>query len=143
MSNDPAYEAELRQRWRINWLTSIAEFSDFELQQKSWFGGSEYNSPYWSFVEWMCRYFDDFGMSAGTESFISEGFMNEQEAEIIRDFHVAAAAYKAPKNDDYDHKAILADPAWRHVVALADTARTRLMDVIKDPSERAALQPAS
>jgi len=140
MSRDPAYLAEIRPTWRRNWLESIAEFADYDLQSRSWFGGPEYNSPYWSFVEWMCRYFDDYSLSFGYASFISDGFVSPEEAEAVQEFHAAADTYKAPGGNDYDHRAILSDPGWQHVVSLADGARLRLLSIIKEPSERALLQ---
>ena len=140
MSKDPAYLAEIRPTWRRNWLESITEFADYDLQRRSWFGGPDFNSPYWSFTEWMCRYFDDYALSFGYAKFIGDGLVSQDEANAVREFHAAADAYKAPGGDDYNHSAILSDPAWLHVVSLADTARLRLLTIIKDPSERELLE---
>ena len=140
MSKDPAYLAEIRPRWRRNWLESISEFADQDLQRRSWFGGPDFNSPYWSFVEWMCRYFDDYSLSSGYAGFVEDGLVSQEEADAVRDFHNAADAYKAPNGDDYNHSAILSDPAWLNVVSLADTARLRLLTIIREPSERALLE---
>ena len=109
MSRDPAYLAEIRPGWRRNWLESIAEFADHDLQRRSWFGGPEYSSPYWSFVEWMCRYFDDYSLSSGYSQFIEEGLVSPEEAEAVSSFHAAADAYKAPDGNDYNHSAILSE----------------------------------
>ena len=140
MTKDPAYLAEIRPTWRQNWLESIAEFADLELQRRSWLGGNDYNSPYWSFVEWMCRYFDDYSLSSGYATFVADGLVSQEEADALREFHSAADAYKAPRGDSYNHSAILADPDWLHVVSLADAARLSLLTVIKEPSERKLLE---
>ena len=140
MTKGSAYLAEIRRTWRQNWLESIAEFADLELQRRSWFGGSEYNSPYWSFVEWMCRYFDDYSLSSGYAPFVSDGFVSQEEADAVRQFHAAADAYNAPGGDDYNHSAILADSAWLQVVSLANAARLTLLAIVSEPSERALLE---
>jgi hypothetical protein len=140
MSKDPAYLAEIRPTWRRNWLESVAEFADHDLQRRSWCGGPEYNSPYWSFVEWMCRYFDDYSLSSGYPEFIEDGLVSQEEADAVREFHAAADVYKAPDGDDYNHSAILSDPSWLQVVSLADAARLRLLAIIKEPSERDLLE---
>ncbi len=140
MTKTPPYLAEIRPGWRRGWLESIAEFADLELQRRSWLGGDDYKSPYWSFVEWMCRYFDDYSLSDGYATFVTDGLVTLEEADVLREFHAAAYAYKAPGGDDYNHSAILADPEWLNVVSLADTARLSLLAVIKDPSERKLLE---
>lgn len=139
MTVDRAYLEEIRPNWRRNWLICIAEFSDYELQRRSWLGGPEYDSPYWSFVEWMCRYFDDFSLSLGYAGFVNDGLVTSAEAKAVEAFHKAAKAYRPPAEDDYNHNAILADPAWQHVVALADAARQALLTIIQEPAERAIL----
>ena len=139
MSRHPTYLAEIRPGWRRNWLESIAEFADHDLQRRSWFGGPEFNGPYWSFVEWMSRYFDDSSLSSGYSQLIEGGLVSPEEAEAVSAFHVAADAYKAPGGDDYNHSAILSDTAWLEVVSHADAARLRLLAVINEPSERELL----
>lgn len=140
MSKDPAHIAEIRSTWRRNWLESIAEFSDLDLQRRSWFGGADYNSPYWSFVEWMCRYFDDYSLSFGYAGFIADGLVSQEDADMVHEFHAAADAYRAPDGDNHNHSVILSDPAWLDVVSLADDARRRLLAVLVDPTERSLLE---
>ena len=140
MSRDPAYLAEIRPTWRRNWLESIAEFANFDLQKKSWLGGPEYNSPYWSYGEWVCRYFDDYSLSSGYEGFITDGLVSRDEADAVQEFHVAADSYKPPGGDSNNHQAILADPAWHHVVALATSARLGLLTIVTAEEERDVLQ---
>jgi hypothetical protein len=140
MGKDAAYLAEIRPTWRKNWLESIYEFAAYDLQCRSWRGGAEFDSPYWSYSEWMCRYFDDYALSYGYEAVIADGLVTPQEAEAVREFHEAAEAYKPPRNDPHDHEAILADPKWQHVVAVARSASAKLSKLLNDPSERALLE---
>ncbi len=140
MSKDPAYLAEMRPAWRRSWLQSIAEFADYALQRQSWFGGPDYNSPHWSFSEWMCCYFDDLSLSSGYTGVIEDGLVSRKEANAVHEFHAVADAYKAPDGDDHNHSAILSDPAWLRVVSLADAARGQLLEIITEPSERALLE---
>jgi hypothetical protein len=140
MNKNQAYIAEIRPQWRRTWLERIAEFSDYDLQRRSWFGSPEYNSPHWSFVEWMCTYFDDISLSSGYAGFVEDGLVSQDEADIVRDFHAAADAYTPPNGDDYDHSVILSDPAWLNVVSLADEARLRLLEILAEPSERTILE---
>lgn len=140
MSRDPGYLAEIRPAWRENRLESIAEFADLDLQRRSWLSEIDYGGPYWSYVEWMCRCFDDCSFSAGHADFIADGLMSQAEADAVRQFHAAAEVYKAPGGNDLDHAAILSDPAWLNVVSLADNARRQLLAILDDPSERSLLE---
>ena len=47
-----------RDAWRQRWLSSFNELTSIELQQKSWLDRFNKNS-HWSFVEFMCSYFDN------------------------------------------------------------------------------------
>jgi len=140
MSRDAAYLAEIRPGWRRNWLQCIAEFADYDLQRRSWFGGPNYDSPYWSFDEWMCRYFDDYSLSSGYSWTLEDGLLTQEEVDVVAQFHAAADAYTAPAGVSTDHSAILSDPGWLTVVQLADAARLQLLTILSDPSERALLE---
>lgn len=140
MSEAPVDLAKIRPIWRINWLRTIAEFAHFGLQIRSWLGGEEYSSPYWSFTEWMCRYFDALYLSGGYAVFRNDGIVSEEEVQAVRDFHAAADAYNAPAGNNSGHLAILSDPAWQNVVSLADKARVRLLTIVIDPVERSLLE---
>lgn len=139
MASDAAHRAEFRTIWRRNWLECIAEFSDYNLQQKSWLGSND-GSPYWTFVEWMCRYFDDQSLSEGYDQFVVDAIVTKEEVNVVSAFHLAASSYDSPTGDDYDHAAILEDPAWKQVVALADSARLRLLEIISDMDEQTILR---
>ena len=134
MERDPSQAHELRRNWRKNWLTDLFEFSSRELQQQSWIAGSgDWVSSY---VECMCSYFNDRNLSGGYEWALAEGLVTQEEASLVRHFHATADAYK-PKGDQYDHEAILADPAWQEVIAAAQAAWSSLKSVLSDPEELA------
>ena len=123
------------------WLARFSEFADESLQRRSWLGDPPNESPHWSYVEWMCCYFDDCSLSEGYETFVDQGFVSPAEAKAVLDFHQAASDYNAPNDDDYDHVAILDDPAWHRVIALAQVARERLLALVEKPDERRMLLP--
>lgn len=136
---DDRSSPELIKNWRLNWLESLHEFSDYSLQLYSWRGGLEPNNPHWSFVEFMCCYFDDCSLSGGYAWAVEDGFVSIEEETAVAEFHQAADQYKPPKNDSYDHGAILQDMEWQVVVELAVAACNRLSSLITDPTEAAIL----
>ena len=133
-------DAETKALWRKNWLESIAEFADLPLQQQSWFGSPGFESPYWSFVEFYCRYFDDYALNDGYSEFVKNGYLKQAEADAVASFHAIVAQYKSPNGDDYDHASILADPKWLHVVQVASIAKADLLTILHDPAELAILR---
>jgi hypothetical protein len=128
-------DSELRRNWRSRWLGSIQEFADDEVQQRTWLDTTNTN-PHFSFVEYFCCYFDDLGLSDGGYRWaLNKGLVSENEAKAVSDFHRAADSYDRP-TDDYDHKAILADPKWGEVVAGARHAQAALLPLLDDPQDR-------
>ena len=69
--------------WRNRWLRCVNELTSFELQQKSWVDKSNTN-PYWSFVEFMCSYFDDLGIDNQYDYQLKENWITKNEFEIIQ-----------------------------------------------------------
>lgn len=134
MSNDH----DLRQGWRISWLSSIQEFADDEAQRRLWLDRNNTN-PHFSFVEYMCSYFDDLDLSdGGYERALSEGLVSKEEAGAVSEFHRLAHVYDSP-TDDYDHETILADEKWADLVEAAKRAKASLLCLIHDPQERQVL----
>ena len=133
-------EDEQRRHWRLVWLSAIQAFADHDTQKRRWTDPRERN-PAYSFVECMCGYFDDAYMCEDDafERRISSGRLTREEANAVTEFHVVAEAYRSPNGDDYDAKAILADPAWQNVVAMAQSSQNRLMDLLSDQCEVEAL----
>lgn len=133
-------EAEQCRHWRLLWLSAIQAFADSDTQHRRWTDPQERN-PAYSYVECMCTYFDDayMGEEHAFECRILSGRMSRQEAAATTDFHFAADAYRPPNEDAYDIDAILADPAWQNVVALAQACQRRLIDLLSDQNEIDAL----
>ena len=86
----------------------------------------------------MCCYFDDIRLSNtdfGYEGWISQGLATREEVEAVQHFHTLADAYNSPNGDDYDNKAVLADPRWHNVVSAAKAAQQKLAQILTDPEE--------
>jgi hypothetical protein len=134
---DALENREFRKIWRLNWLGSLACLANIELQQR-WFD-HRIKNPAWTYVEFMCKYFDDLAWSdCDYEEKIQSGFVTQDEYHCVKDFHLALDQYAAP-NGDYDHLAILGDPAWQKIVALGHQSIVALEKLITDPAERISL----
>ncbi|MDH3472654.1 MAG: hypothetical protein OEM59_03090 [Rhodospirillales bacterium] len=136
------WTAAQRAAWRENWLSSIAEFADLELQRKTWLD-PESDNPHWSFVEFMCCYFNDLNLTAGYGWVVDRALVTSEEVAAVRKMHAALDACKPPGGDEYDHARILDDPAWLGVVETAKEARSNLTKVLADPGEKRVLAGCS
>lgn len=114
-----------REIWRQRWLSSINELTSLELQRKSWLDRHQTN-PHWSFVEFMCSYFDDLLCDFPYSHYIEIGWVSIQEYEVLRDWHEALDNYLAPRNDDHDREVILADRVWLEIVEAGEKAKLKL-----------------
>lgn len=126
-------------------MRSIQEFSDLKTQRRLWLDPNASN-PHYTFVEYMCCYFDGLAFFDDPTSLSQhytvareQGLVNADEAAAAEPFHAILATYAAPGNDDYDHQAILADPKWGEVVAAAKSAQSALLPLIRDAGERREL----
>jgi hypothetical protein len=127
-----------RAQWRAGWLSSIREFANLEQQRRLWLDPNNRN-PHWSFVEIICSYHDDILQGEGYKWAVAEGLVTEGEREIVAPWHELILGYRAPSGDDYDHEAILSDPAW---ISISDNAKdvvSRLAAALQNPAERIAL----
>lgn len=133
-------EAEQRHFWRLRWLSALQAFADCQQQGERWTDPEETN-PHFSFVECMCCYFDDADVAdlAAYDRRIEKGYLTISEAKSVSQFHNVADQYRPPNDDDYDVVAILADPGWQSVVRAAQGAQARLLSLLTDPREIAAL----
>ncbi len=121
--------------WRERWLGCINELTSFDLQQKSWLAKTQTN-PHWSFVEFMCSYFDDLGIDDYYKYPIDKGWLTNQEFEIIKDWHEALDKYESPKNDDYDHSAILNDPKWLEILKIGQIMKSKLASTLNETEKK-------
>jgi len=111
--------------WREKWLNCINEFTSLDLQKKSWLDRTQSN-PHWSFVEFMCSYFDDLAIDDNYKYQLDKGWISKPEFEIIKDWHEELDKYDSPSNDDYDGEAILNDAKWLEIVQNGVDARNEL-----------------
>ena len=117
-----------KEAWRQNWLESFNELTSLDLQTKSWLDKKNTN-PHWSFIEFMCCYFDDI-LFAKYEQLIEDGWVSKEEYEIIKNWHELLDKYDSPNSDDYDHKAILDDKNWQFIVQKGIIAKNELLEKI-------------
>jgi hypothetical protein len=128
---------QFRSNWRKSWLQSLLGLADFDLQKERWLH-KDITNPAWTYVEFMCGYFDDLQIrDAGQdyEAIIKDGRVSKAEYECIKDFHQALSAYKDPNNDAYNVEAIISDPKWQRVVSIGAAAVKKLEPLITDPQE--------
>ncbi|MFV1884399.1 MAG: hypothetical protein ACMZ7B_07925 [Balneola sp.] len=126
--------------WRENWLDSINELTDFELQKKSWLNKKNKN-PHWSFIEFISCYFDDLLIEDfGYEHFLEKKWLTREEYLSIKNWHEELSNYKSPKNDDYNHQAILSDKDWKRIVLLGFNSKEALYKLISEEEKRILLK---
>lgn len=138
-------DAELRVNWRANWLSAIQQLADVDMQRATWLNPRSGN-PHFSFVEYVECYFGDLLLGEQDGSYaarVEQGLLSAAEATVVSEFHSALDRYEPPNGDDYDHQAILDDPAWHGVVEAAKEAQHRLARLLEEPTERARLLKAS
>ncbi len=132
--------SEERANWRANWLTSVQELADLEMQRATWLNPNSGN-PHYSFIEYVTVYFNDLSLdeaNGGYTARIAENLLSDVEAAAASRLHFLLDSYRPP-TDDYDHHAILEDPSWHSVAAAAKEAQALLSDLIVQPDERANL----
>lgn len=121
--------------WREKWLSSINELTSLDLQKKSWLDKTHTN-PHWSFVEFMSCYFDDLGIENNYKYPIDNSFLTDQEFEIIKYWHEVLDKYNPPKNDDYEHEAILTDPKWLDILQTGLTMKNKLASTLNETEKK-------
>jgi hypothetical protein len=129
-------------RWRINWLSSINELTSLELQHKMWldpkYKAAPYWNPHWSFVEFMCCYFDD-TVNEDYSFYVQEGIISAPEYEVIKDWHAMLDKYMAPNKDDSNNEAILNDLEWREIVEMGNRAKNELAGLLNGEEKEVLL----
>lgn len=117
-----------KETWRQRWLESINELTSLDLQTKSWLNKKNTN-PHWSFIEFMCCYFDDI-LFEEYEQLVEDGWLSRNEYEIIKIWHELLDNYNSPNKDDYDNKAILDDINWRQILQKGIIAKNELLELL-------------
>ena len=123
--NNKEYNEELKNNWRPRWLSSINELTSLDLQKKSWLD-TKVRNPHWSFIEFMCKYFDDLALDDNYKDPLQRGLLTSQEFEIIKEWHEELNNYNSPDNDDSNDDAILKDPAWVKILQIGLIAKSEL-----------------
>ncbi|HSC53163.1 MAG TPA: hypothetical protein VLC98_06085 [Phnomibacter sp.] len=121
--------------WRERWLGCINELTSLDLQKKSWLDKTHTNR-HWSFVELICSYFDDLGINDNYKNPLDKGWVTGHEFEIIKDWHEALDKYDSPKNDDYDHAAILNDHKWLDILQSGLTMKSKLALTLNETEKK-------
>ena len=124
-----------KEPWRNRWLSCINELTSLELQRESWLDKSNTN-PHWSFVEFMCSYFDDLGIDNNYEYKLKEDWISKSEFEIIKPWHIFLDKYNSPTNDDYDIEAILKDKEWQLIVEEGQKAKIELSKSLNEEENK-------
>jgi hypothetical protein len=124
----------IRANVRRLWLECLSDLANFELQQH-WLDNMITN-PAWSYVEFMCCYFDGV-LGGGYEGLIRDGIATIEESRCVHDFHEALKQYEEP-NGVYDPGATLKDPHWREIVTLGQKSINELATLLTE-ADRAIL----
>jgi len=112
--------------WRKNWLISINELTDYHLQKISWLNENTQN-PHWTFVEFMCSYFNDLSLENGYEEYLKISWLTEMEYLTIKDWHNKLNKYESPNENDWAVEQILNDEKWIEIVNLGKNAKENLL----------------
>ncbi len=123
----------------MHWLGSIAELTSIDLQRTSWLD-TENQNPHWSFSEFMCSYFDDFGCDDYGYR-LAEGYLSAEEFETIRPWHELLDKYDSPNDEDWNDAKVLEDPKWLAIVSSGEVIRRRL-EALLGPTELKFLNEA-
>ncbi|WP_027362758.1 hypothetical protein [Desulfospira joergensenii] len=122
-------DIELRQTLRRNWIECIHHFASPKLQ-KLWVSG--HPEILVTFTECMCQYFDDLNLSDGLKSAVYEGWLNQDEVQIVTKFHELADKYNPTIMSDQN---VLDDPKWNDIVREAQKAWIALKKHLTDRAE--------
>jgi hypothetical protein len=117
--------------WRERWLGCINELTSLDLQKKSWLDRTHSN-PHWSFVEFMCSYFDDLSIEKNYRYQLAKNWITKKEYEIIENWHIVLDKYNSPKNDDHNNEAILKDPKWLEILQIGVATKNDLIKILND-----------
>jgi len=135
MAVDLKSDQSVASQLRSSWFGSVAEIADLDLQRRTWLDKANRN-PHWSYVEFVCSFPGDDQLEHARR----EGWLSKRELGILSELRRTLVSHTAPEGDDYNHNAILGDPAWHAVVAAAEQAKQQLLAIVHDRVEREILQ---
>ena len=120
-----------KENWRKRWLSSINELTSIGLQRISWLD-KENTNPHWSFVEFMCCYFDGLAINDNYKYQLERNWVTETEYQIILDWHSRLDKYEAPNKDACDVVKILNDENWLRIVEIGEKVKERLVNQLPE-----------
>jgi hypothetical protein len=106
-----------KEKWRRNWVLILKDLTDLEYQKRTWLNPNNKN-PYYSFIEFMCVYFDDLNLNEGYGKLIESNIVTNQEYKSIEKWHNLLDKYNSPNNHDWNNQAILNDTKWLMIIEL-------------------------
>src|ERR1700735_4330343 len=124
----------LRRTWRQIWLGCLRDFADGDLQRRMWLDPHSPN-PHWSYIGFMCTYFDDILYGEGYDWAIDQGLVTKEEVDTAAILHQLLAAHQPIDGNDYDNQRILNDPVWHQIVQEAKQVTAKLALLLSDPAE--------
>ncbi|GAA4022956.1 hypothetical protein GCM10022409_03470 [Hymenobacter glaciei] len=124
-ASDSVSDEELLALWRVRWKSSIEELTSLDHQRKTWLD-AEKPSVHYTFVEFMCCYFDDLLCGMSYNQLVENGYVSEQEMGALFEWHTTLDSYNSPGNNDYDDVAILNDLEWIRIASLGAVAWEKL-----------------
>ena len=87
-ASDSVSDEELLTLWRVRWKSSIEELTSLEYQRKTWLD-AEKPSVHYTFVEFMCCYFDDLLCGLSYNQLVENGYVSECEKATVMEWHTA------------------------------------------------------
>ena len=120
-ASDSISDAEFLALWRVRWKASVEELTSLEHQRKTWLD-AEKLSVHYTYVEFMCCYFDDLLCGMSYNQLAKNCYVSEQEKAVVIEWYTALGGYNSPRNDDYDDAAILDNHEWIRIVPLGAVA---------------------
>uniref|UniRef100_UPI00404ADE48 hypothetical protein n=1 Tax=Flavobacterium sp. TaxID=239 RepID=UPI00404ADE48 len=118
--------------WRERWLVSINELTSIDLQKKFWLMKDNEN-PHWTFVEFICCYFDDLSLDDDYFDVLKCNWVSVEEFEILKKWHFELKSYNSPNDDDYNHELILTDKKWVELVEFGKKVNEELLKFLISP----------
>lgn len=128
-------DAELRHNIRERWIYSLSEFAHLEYQRLLWIE-ARYSDIIGDATEAICGYFEDLELYKGYESFVKEGFVTQEEADIVSEFHELLNSYVSrPEKNSLSDKNMLRDIEWINLTKLAKESWEKLKVILTDERE--------
>jgi hypothetical protein len=124
-------KTEQRKNWRLRWLNMLFGFSHLEYLKGLWLE-HRYSNELGFFSEDICKYFDDLSIGDNYNRQTIDGYITNQELEIISSFHTSINNYEDKCKSDSE---ILEDPQWLSIVDEGSKAWSDLKKVIRDSEE--------